>query len=847
MHIDFRKAFVTLTANPGGPFPWQESLFVDWFSQGKIPIACCLPTSMGKTSIIGVWLIALGYGAKVPRRLIYVVNRRTVVDQTTNEVERLRENLSKLKLPGLDALAVSTLRGQFADNRAWSADPSRPAVIVGTVDMIGSRLLFSGYGVGFKARPLHAGFIGQDALIVHDEAHLEPAFQKLLLSILEEQTRCKDFAKLRVMELTATTRSVNGAARFELTAEEKSPPEVIPEAAEGEPSIYTVWRRLRASKKLVLTSAADDRAVPGEIARIAAGYKDKQAAVLVYARTLDAVETVERELGKTKRPVVVLTGTIRGWERDQLVKREEFKRFLKGGASGETVYLVCTSAGEVGIDISADHMVCDLSTFESMAQRFGRVNRYGLRSDRRIDVVFPSTFDDKDLKSAREATLEILRRLNGDASPKALGDLRELPDLKLKIGEAFTPEPIIPAATDILFDAWALTSIRQPMTARPPVEPYLHGIAGWQPPETHVAWREEVGIITGDLLELYRPEDLLDDYPLLPHELLRARSDHLIQELEALAARHPESPAWIMDERGAIQTTAIRKLADKEWKGAIENGTVVLPPSVGGLTINGMLDGKSQEASDVADAAVDEKGRPRRLRVWYDAKIPEGLRVIRIIDTKPDTEDGEGEGSEAARRLWQWCERPREGGRTANRCVKWDEHVGHVVDYTKQIVRDLGLPEELAEAVRVAAQLHDHGKRRERFQLILGNSDYPDIVLAKSNVRAAARFPEPFRHEFGSVLDAGSDPEFAKLDAEMQDLVLHLIAAHHGRARPHFDLEEGFDPVRSSGDAEGLRLETPRRFARLQRKYGRWGLAYLESLLRAADWAASAAEAEGAA
>jgi len=69
-----------------------------------------------------------------------------------------------------EPLAISTLRGQFADNREWSADPSRPAVICGTVDMIGSRLLFSGYGVGFKSRPLHAGFLGQDALLIHDEA-----------------------------------------------------------------------------------------------------------------------------------------------------------------------------------------------------------------------------------------------------------------------------------------------------------------------------------------------------------------------------------------------------------------------------------------------------------------------------------------------------------------------------------------------------------------------------------------------------------------------------------------------------------------------------------------------------
>src|SRR5207253_672575 len=141
-------------------------------------------------------------------------------------------------------LAISTLRGQFADNRHWSADPSRPAVIVGTVDMIGSRLLFSGYGVGFKAKPLHAGFLGQDALLVHDEAHLEPAFQDLLIAIEKEQERCNDFRPLRVMELTATSRG--GAEAFELTPEEKNPPATIPDPPTD--PIHIAWRRLKAKK-----------------------------------------------------------------------------------------------------------------------------------------------------------------------------------------------------------------------------------------------------------------------------------------------------------------------------------------------------------------------------------------------------------------------------------------------------------------------------------------------------------------------------------------------------------------------------------------------------------------------
>lgn len=840
----FRNAFKALTGNC--PFPWQESLFMDWFSQGRIPASCCLPTGLGKTNVVAVWLIALGLRANLPRRLVYVVNRRTVVDQTTFELERLRaDGLPNCRLPAVDTLAISTLRGQFADNREWSADPSRPAVVVGTVDMIGSRLLFSGYRVGFKAKPLHAGFLGQDALIVHDEAHLEPAFQRLIETIRDEQARCKDFAPLHVMELTATTRSSSSGLAFELTDNEKDPPDVVPEAGHNEPPVYTVWRRLKARKGMVLTSVQDEKAVPSVICRIAQAYKDEQVGVLVFVRSLDAVTTVRNELEKTKRPTVVLTGTIRGKERDELVEKGEFKRFLKGDRSGETVYLICTSAGEVGIDISADHMVCDLSTFESMAQRFGRVNRYGVRDDTRVDVVYPSTFDEKDkLTPARKATLRLLQRLDGEASPKALGDLRDRTDLPCTIEDAFAPEPVILPATGILFDAWALTSITQPMPGRPPVDPYLHGVAEWQPPETHVAWREEVEIITGDLLVSHPPGELLDDFPLLPQEMLRDRSDRVAKHLKTLAGSHPETPAWLVDERGLVLPTTLRRLAENDIRSAVEYRTILLPPSVGGLTKNGMLDGGSQYANDVADAAVDENGRPRRQRIWDDAPIPEGLRIVRTIDTRPNAGETGSEAGEPPRRLWHWCDQPREGGRTASKPVSWVAHVGNVVDHAKRIVARLSLPQEIADAVILAAKLHDHGKKRERFQLSLGNRNYPDVVLAKSNGRVAARFPEPSRHEFASALDAQTDPEFTRLRPEMQDLVLHLIAAHHGRARPHFDPGEALDLERPPDDAERLLVETPRRFARLQLKYGLWGLAYLESLLRAADWAASAAEAE---
>ena len=173
---DFGDGFKALTGHDDF-MPWQTNRF-DCFIAGKFPPNIPIPTGMGKTSILAIWLLALAHRSlngnveEFPRRLAYVVNRRTVVDQATAEAEQLRANLEKTELAeiakalrGLAAddstdspLSISTLRGEFADNGEWRMDPARPAIIVGTVDMIGSRLLFSGYGrCGFKSKPLHAG------------------------------------------------------------------------------------------------------------------------------------------------------------------------------------------------------------------------------------------------------------------------------------------------------------------------------------------------------------------------------------------------------------------------------------------------------------------------------------------------------------------------------------------------------------------------------------------------------------------------------------------------------------------------------------------------------------------
>jgi CRISPR-associated endonuclease/helicase Cas3 len=830
--MNFIELFTKLTGNP--PFPWQEALY-DRFASDRpdnIPQSCNLPTGLGKTSVIAIWLIALANGKSVPRRLVYVVNRRTVVDQTTNEVEKYRD----AKVPGIPEFAISTLRGQFADNREWSADPSRPAVICGTVDMIGSRLLFSGYGIGFKQKPLHAGFLGQDALLVHDEAHLEPAFQTLITAIAKEQERCNEFRRFHVMELTATSRS--GGESFVLTPKDYDEPLVV--------------QRIQAKKKLTLIPADDPKNPADQLAKLAL---ERSGAVLVFVRRVEDVDKIVKKLPKDR--VEQLTGTLRGLERDGLVRKPIFQRFLPESNRDKdipviegTVFLVCTSAGEVGVNISADHLVSDLSTFDSMAQRFGRVNRFGLRDDTQIEVVHPTDFDDDDpIESRLHKTLDLLEKLNGDASPDALGKL----DAKEREA-AFAPPPTILPTSDILFDSWALTTIRGKLPGRPPVEPYLHGITPWEPPETHVAWREDVQKLTLTYAteeERREPEandrrrlakripEWLDDYPLKPHELLRDNSKRVFDRLSKLNAT--TVPVWVIDDENAATVTTLGELVEK-GREEIEGRTVLLPPQAGGLA-GGMLTTDDYDETrsdyDVADELFSAAGDRLRLRVDdpLDPRV-ENMRLIRAVELPSESEDDQ-DGPE----LWHWFEWPVEGGSTSKWPVLWHIHVGDVEREAKRILGGLPLDASLKTVVEIAAKYHDHGKLRRNFQLVLGNRGYPELKLAKSG-KKGGKLPEKYRHEFGSLIDIRSAQDFVALGADERELVLHLIATHHGRARPHFPQDEAFDHEHPVNAAAEIACEVPRRYARLQRKYGRWGLAYLESLLRAADWAASGSPSE---
>lgn len=871
MTINFESAFHMLTGNPS--FPWQRALFDRFILDepaNRFPAACDIPTGLGKTSVIAIWLLALahrsslGAGRDFPRRLVYVVNRRTVVDQSTREAERLRERLTTAielsdvaralstlcsrEVPG-SPLAISTLRGEFADNAEWRSDPARPAVVVGTVDMIGSRLLFSGYGRGFKSRPLHAALLGHDALLVHDEAHLEPAFQELVEGIQREQSRCSwERHGFSVIALSATARTGSRAgsadAAFSLSA------------TDFENDI--VRSRFEARKQLRLQPLLEGRKLPEALAELAKTPEFEGQAVLVFVRRVRDVDAVRTALKAPPNSTAILTGTLRGYERDRLARSNAaFARFMPPRDRAPdctpqtgTVFLISTSAGEVGVNLTADHLVCDLTPFDSMVQRLGRVNRFG-SGTAKIEVVF----DEEAFKSDDEFAVPLQRthslltkltqvagsdRLN--ASPAALSELPREERLA-----AFSPQPNIPRTTDILFDAWAMTTVRD-LAGRPPVTDYLHGEEAWEPPETYVAWRREVEYVTGPLLLVHPPDELLEDYPLKAHELLHDRTERVVEQLTKLAERHPQELAWIVNEDGSIDARkSLTEIVDGDKKAAVERlarRTVILPPRVGGLN-EGVLDGaapfEEDGLYDVADEWADESGKRRERR--QDHSPPPGMRLVRSIVPLVDPEEFDSEdqvGASQTAASWYWFVKPRfaddDGSRTARASETLSAHLQKADGYAAAIAERLLDPNEAA-AVRMAAKWHDLGKSRALWQRSIGNPG-PEI-LAKSGPEMSPRDITRYRHEFGSLTDLRREPEFGSLTLAQQELILHLVAAHHGRARPHFDQQEAFDPDHPDAVTMELARSIPERFAELQVLYGRWGLAYLESLVRAADALAS--------
>lgn len=188
------------------PFQWQERLAGEVLQKGWHDVIIA-PTACGKTVVVDLAVFELARQADLEpdqrtaaRRICFVVDRRLVVDEVTQHARRLAEairaaaagerddpelrvvaqQLARLALNPCEVLRILRLRGGVYRDEGWAADPLTPTILVSTVDQIGSRLLFRGYGVGAGSRPIQAGLLAFDTRIILDEAHLSTAFGSAL-------------------------------------------------------------------------------------------------------------------------------------------------------------------------------------------------------------------------------------------------------------------------------------------------------------------------------------------------------------------------------------------------------------------------------------------------------------------------------------------------------------------------------------------------------------------------------------------------------------------------------------------------------------------------------------------
>ncbi|WHZ15043.1 MAG: CRISPR-associated helicase Cas3 [Nitrospira sp.] len=987
------------------PFPWQEKLLARMLD-GKIPEVVDIPTGLGKTAAMAIWLVARACEAKLPRRLVYVVDRRAVVDQATDIALGLRAFLDGApdikRVLGFredQSLPISTLRGQYVDNREWLDDPAAPAIIVGTVDMIGSRLLFSGYGVSSKMRPYHAGLLGADTLVVLDEAHLVPAFEDLLRQVErgaeafgpKEPSLRALVPPFKLLSLSATGRQTD-ATMLTLSDDDRSNPIVkkrltakkalsivdfahvaegtaTPDDGRNADGADEATKKNNGPKLAdVLANQAWQLSAQGDKVRCLVFCNARKDAIAVAA----ALRNLAKSTGANEPTIELFVGGRRVKERTQA--RDALARlgFLAGTAVNleRSAFLIATSAGEVGVDLDADHMVCDLVAWERMVQRLGRVNRRG-DGDAKVVVVVDSepapsdsttkalekrqasdaakgqldeltkklnalqgakasvpkgqkksadakateekrkqtekelkmsisacqkrikAFKDADAKvvarhAAAAAQHRALRELlaavgeKGSLSPDALLTLRARQDLADALRAATTVEPLRPELTRALVDAWSMTSLDE-YPGRPEVGPWLRGFRPNDKPQTTVVWRRHLPVRADGSFDAKAAKRFFEAAPPHTSELLETET-HLVLEWlieRAAAISKATGEEALLDAQKVVaiafgwrgepkgwrtlgqiaaakskgknenkEATKAREQGVKELEKLLVGATLVIDARLGGLT-GGLLSEQTDttaEASD--DGSTTWLTRPDvadipvtgfRIRVlganeedesaWRTTPgvgwVQRHLFVTNVLDSEPSAAlviDG-----------WAGDAANEEERAEADRPQQLDEHQSWAEDCARQIAERLGIETARTNLLALAARLHDEGKRAARWQRAF-KAPIDGRPYAKTKGPIDFDLLDGYRHELGSLPYVEAHNDFETLGKDDQDFVLHLIAAHHGFARPVIGTS-GCDVAPSLVEERARAVAL--RFAKLSRRWGPWGLAWWEALLRAADQTAS--------
>jgi CRISPR-associated endonuclease/helicase Cas3 len=850
--MDFAEFFRRAT-NWEAPFHYQ----IDLATGTVLPDLIRVPTGAGKTAaVVLAWLWRRRFNdatkTSTPRRLVYCLPMRALVEQTRVEAEKWLKNLKKA-FPKVinrdDGVGVQVLMGG-EEGADWDLHPEGDAILIGTQDMLLSRALNRGYGMSRYRWPMHYALLNNDCLWVLDEI-------QLMGSGLSTTTQLEAFR--REFRVVGHARSIWMSA----TLQEEWLRSVDFRRVIPRPSCLMLGDEDKNSERF---KPRYDARKPIERAPLPIGSGAEAIARLVRQhhkegkRTLVVVNTVERakelfaqiaalEPGKPKKgrrdkpdatppeqlsdpEPVLIHSRFRPRERRQKMER------LLAPLRGKGQIVVATQVIEAGVDISSTTLFTDLAPWASLVQRFGRCNRLGNDDEAQVYWIDLDTadkkqilpYEDRDLESAREA-------LTGDGmadvGPRSIDDyLDGLDDRQRESLFPFTPAHVVRRKDVVdLFDTTPDLAGNDIDVAR--------FIRDGEDLDVQVYWRD---FDPARKLEETRPRR----EELCPVPFARFRDDFL-------KAKGKSAYRWDALGKGWLR-------ADEA---AVFPGQVFLVPSrVGGYNPNSGWDAKSPHFVDPVEKSEDLEALPD------DAGVNEA----------PEALDDDNDSHSP----WQSIA----------------DHTEEVLAEAVAILDRLRLEPVLRQVIEIAVRWHDRGKGHSVFQEAIreelaDGTQRPGDWQGRTDIAKAPkrcpgnfwrRYRNPhFRHELASglaMLLSESCPDLDGLRRDgLLDLATYIATAHHGKVRLSIRSLPGEKrpekPVRLfargvwGGDQLtavalgrgvtapdvtlnmdvmqlgriGGQLSWAERMLALRQEYGPFRLAFLEAILCAADRRASAAHA----
>lgn len=625
------------------PFPWQQRLVEKVAGENEWPATLDLPTGTGKTATIDIAIFHLALEANrgterhAPVRVAFVVDRRLVVDDAYLRARKLVEALSNppgpvttkvakaLRSLSLDGppLIARRLRGGIPREDDWARTPAQPTVLCSTVDQVGSRLLFRGYGVSPSMKPVHAGLIGSDCLLLLDEAHLAEPFRQTVdwaTRYRGKKWRDNEYAGPWAMALLTATPGVEETSDLGLDVEDGAHP--------------ILKRRLDVSKpvRLIQVETEEERQQTfTRNARQAIG-EGVQAIGLVVnrvARARSLFEVLREKLDPQTTDLLLLIGPARPAQRDQVANMLNPIRTGEDRKLDKPLVIVATQCIEAGVDIDLNAIFTELAPLDCLIQRFGRLNRDGRDVPTRGLIV-----SIKDECSARnsdviygEALHHTWKALDSNATKTGKGKKAEK---RINFGLAHFAVPLdqdmlspksdapilMPAHLDLLSQTSPIPA------ADPDVALYLHGPSR-QPDAITAIWRADVN-------PAWKDQDVIRLLTLVPPRTGEA-IELPLWVVRRWLSEDIHTPDTLADVPSAAREKSGQNRKGREafrWRGVDERScwikprelrpgdTIVVPASYGGVDDYGWNPKFEGAVTDLAGmAATAYRGRRFAVRV----------------------------------------------------------------------------------------------------------------------------------------------------------------------------------------------------------------------------------------